>query len=151
MPERANLGNLPRRPMRLGPIAEMHRPSRGWGAHFQYLTGVNEMPQRTAELVTARTSADCISYRLYTAPEGITDAPRLLWSNRVYDRPEGHAGARRRAQAWARQHGYRMVEQQMARVAGSTLTARATLPEPQTGHGTTAEPIPRSERRPRAS
>jgi hypothetical protein len=55
---------------------------------------------RTAELVTARTSADCSSYRLYTVAEGITDAPRLIWSNRVYDRPEGHAGARSRAQQW---------------------------------------------------
>jgi hypothetical protein len=65
---------------------------------------------QTAELVTARTSAACISYRLYTAPEGITEAPRLLWSNRVHDRTEGHAGARRRAQAWCMAHGYRLVE-----------------------------------------
>jgi hypothetical protein len=68
------------------------------------------MPQPRVELVTARTSEDCISYRLYAAPEGITDAPRLLWSNRVYDRPEGHAGARRRAQQWCMAQGYRLVE-----------------------------------------
>jgi hypothetical protein len=72
------------------------------------------MRQPTAELVTARTSADCISYRLYSVPAGITDAPRLLWSNRVYDRAEGHAGARRRAQAWCLAHGYRMVERKEA-------------------------------------
>jgi hypothetical protein len=52
------------------------------------------MPQRTAELVTARTSAGCVSYRLYTAPEGITDAPRLIWSNRVHDDLRGTQGRR---------------------------------------------------------
>jgi hypothetical protein len=56
----------------------------------------------TASLVTARTSADCISYRLYTVAEGITDAPRLIWSNRVYDRLRGTQGraAERSSGAW---------------------------------------------------
>jgi hypothetical protein len=72
------------------------------------------MPQTTVELVTARTSAHCISYRLYSVPAGSTDAARLLWSNRVYDRPEGHAGARSRAQAWCVAQGYRMVERKEA-------------------------------------
>jgi hypothetical protein len=87
---------------------------------------------KTASLVTARTSADCISYRLYAAAEGSTDAPRLLWSNRVYDRPEGHAGARRRAEQWCLAHGYRLVEERRrkrAKPAANLLDGeRATVP-----------------------
>ena len=40
-----------------------------------------------AELRIVRTSPGCISYRLLAAG-------RVVWSNRVADRPEGHAGAR---------------------------------------------------------
>jgi hypothetical protein len=89
------------------------------------------MPQRTVELVTARTSADCISYRLYSVPAGITEAARLLWSNRVYDRPEGRAGARRRAQAWCLAHGYRIVERAGgcgSPPSGRNTPARSSLP-----------------------
>ena len=57
---------------------------------------------RTAELTTVQTSAGCISYRL--AADG-----RTIWSNRVADRPEGHAGAQQRLRAWAAAHGYRVV------------------------------------------
>src|SRR3712207_3328161 len=43
--------------------------------------GVQRMKeQRTAELVIAQTSANCVSYRLLV--EG-----RIVWSNRVYPRP----------------------------------------------------------------
>ena len=63
------------------------------------------------ELVTVRTSATCISYRLYAPPEGITDAPRLVWSNRAFaDVPESRAACEARARRWARAHGYRIVE-----------------------------------------
>ena len=58
---------------------------------------------RTATLEIVQTSQDCISYRLSVAG-------RVVWSNRVYDRPEGHQGARRRLQAWAERHGYVVVE-----------------------------------------
>ena len=59
---------------------------------------------RTATLEIVQTSADCIRYRLLDA-DG-----RMLWQNRVYNRPEGHAGARARMAAWAVAHGYRVVE-----------------------------------------
>jgi hypothetical protein len=58
---------------------------------------------RIAELVIVITSPDCASFRLVA--EG-----RIVWRNRVYNRPEGHAGARRRLAAWTRAHGYRVVE-----------------------------------------
>ena len=43
---------------------------------------------RTAALVIVQTSPECLSYRL------VDSAGRVLWSNRVYDCPEGDAGAR---------------------------------------------------------
>ncbi len=44
-------------------------------------------------LTIVRTGSECASYRL-------TDvAGRVVWSNRVYDRPEGHQGARERLAA----------------------------------------------------
>ena len=58
---------------------------------------------RIAELHIVITSPDCASFRLVA--EG-----RIIWRNRVYNRPEGHAGARQRLAAWAAQHGYRIVE-----------------------------------------
>ena len=58
---------------------------------------------RTATLTTVQTSPGCVSYRL-------TIDGRTVWSNRVADRPEGHAGACRRLAAWAVAHGYRVVE-----------------------------------------
>jgi hypothetical protein len=61
------------------------------------------MPQRIAELVIVRTSEGCLSYRL-------TAQGRVVWSNRVYDRPEGHQGAHRRLEAWAQRNGYRIVD-----------------------------------------
>jgi hypothetical protein len=106
---------------------------------------------KTAELVIARTSAQCISYRLYSVPAGITEPPALLWSNRVYDRPEGHAGARRRAQQWCLAHGYQLVE---AHNDGSGVSP---LPSPHRTRQAErndaqkrAESVPLSERRRRA-
>ncbi len=57
-----------------------------------------------ATLTITRTSHECASYRLTDA------AGRVVWSNRVYDRPEGHQGARERLAAWAVKHGNRVVE-----------------------------------------
>ncbi len=58
----------------------------------------------TATLTVTQTSADCVAYRL-------TDAQgRVIWRNRVYNHPEGHAGARRRLARWAEAHGVRVVE-----------------------------------------
>ena len=66
---------------------------------------------KIAELRITQTSAECVSYRLYETPQDSITAPaRLVWSNRVYDQPAGHAGARMRARAWALKHGYRVVE-----------------------------------------
>jgi hypothetical protein len=60
---------------------------------------------QTAALTIVRTGTECAAYRL-------TDATgRVVWSNRVYDRPEGHKGARERLAAWAVTHGYKVVEQ----------------------------------------
>lgn len=56
-----------------------------------------------ATVATVQTSAHCISYRLVASG-------RVVWSNRVYNRPEGHAGGRRRMLTWARAHGYRVIE-----------------------------------------
>ena len=61
---------------------------------------------RAAELVIVQTTPDCVSYRLIAGG-------RVVWSNRVYPRPEGHQGARERLAAWALQHGYRVVEQKV--------------------------------------
>ena len=59
---------------------------------------------KTAELHMIRTSAGCISYRL------VVDG-RTVWSNRTFaDVPASHEGARGRLQAWARAHGYWVVE-----------------------------------------
>ena len=58
---------------------------------------------RTTQLVIVQTSPDCLSYRLMAGG-------RVVWSNRVHNRPEGDAGARRRLEAWAAQHGCRVVE-----------------------------------------
>ncbi len=58
---------------------------------------------RTATLEIVQTSDDCVSYRLL-------DGERIVWSNRVYPVPEGHAGARRRMAEWAVKHGYRIVK-----------------------------------------
>ena len=62
-----------------------------------------ESMPRVAELRIVITSPDCASFRLLA--EG-----RVIWRNRVYNRLEGHAGARQRLAAWAAQHGYRVVE-----------------------------------------
>ncbi len=56
-----------------------------------------------AELHIVRTSPGCISYRLLAAG-------RVVWSNRVHDRPEGHAGGRRRLAVWAATHHYSVRE-----------------------------------------
>jgi hypothetical protein len=65
----------------------------------------------TASLVTARTSRTTVSYRL------LVDG-RIVWSNRAFaDVPASHQGARRRAEAWAQQHGYRIVEARQQRRA----------------------------------
>jgi len=56
-----------------------------------------------ADLHIVRTSPGCLSYRLMVAG-------RIVWSNRVHDRPEGHAGARRRLEAWAAEHRYTVSE-----------------------------------------
>ena len=58
---------------------------------------------RPATLQIVSTSPGCTSYRLVAAG-------RVVWSNRVHDQPEGHAGARRRLAAWAAEHGYRVIE-----------------------------------------
>ncbi len=64
-----------------------------------------------AQLVAVQTSPGCVSYRLLVRdPESLTAPPRVVWSNRVYDCPEGHAGAQARARAGALKHGYRIVE-----------------------------------------
>ena len=69
------------------------------------------MQPPAAELVTVATSPGCVSYRLLVRdPESLTAPPRIVWSNRVYDQPEGHAGARMRARQWALQQGFRIVE-----------------------------------------
>ena len=65
-----------------------------------------ETAMRTTTLEIVQTSAACIRYRL------LGDAGHMLWQNRVYNRPEGHAGARARMAAWAVKHGYRIIEQQ---------------------------------------
>ena len=57
----------------------------------------------TATLKIVQTSDDCVSYRL------LVDG-RIVWSNRVYPVPEGHAGARQRMAEWAVNHGYRIVK-----------------------------------------
>ncbi len=58
---------------------------------------------KTAELQIAMTSPGCASYRLVVAG-------RVVWSNRVHDCREGHAGARQRLAAWALAHGVKVVE-----------------------------------------
>ena len=60
---------------------------------------------KVATLTIVITSPGCASYRLLDA-DG-----RIVWSNRVYNIPEGHAGARQRLAAWALKHGFRVVEQ----------------------------------------
>ena len=57
---------------------------------------------RPAELHIVSTSPGCSSYRLLAAG-------RIVWSNRVHDRPEGHAGARERLRAWLQAHPYIVV------------------------------------------
>ncbi len=61
-------------------------------------------PRTVATLMIVRTSPNCISFRLVAAG-------RIVYRNRVQDRPEGHQGARTRLTAWATAHGYRIVEQ----------------------------------------
>ena len=57
-----------------------------------------------ATLTIVHTGHACASYRL-------TDATgRVVWSNRVYDAPQGHQGARERLATWAVRHGYTVVE-----------------------------------------
>ena len=55
-------------------------------------------------LAIVQTSDACISYRLHDA------TGRVVWSNRVYPVPAGHAGARQRMAAWAVANGYRIVK-----------------------------------------
>ena len=59
---------------------------------------------RTATLAIVQTSDACISYRLHDA------TGRIVWSNRVYPVPAGHAGARKRMATWAVANGYRIVK-----------------------------------------
>ena len=59
---------------------------------------------KVARLAIVQTSDACISYRLHDA------TGRIVWSNRVYPVPAGHAGARKRMAEWAVQHGYRIVK-----------------------------------------
>ncbi len=59
---------------------------------------------KVATLAIVQTSDACISYRLHDA------SGRIVWSNRVYPVPAGHAGARRRMAAWAVANGYRIVK-----------------------------------------
>ncbi len=57
-----------------------------------------------AELEIVSTSPQCVSYRLRVSG-------RIVWSNRAFaDIPESHAAVRRRLEAWARKHGYRVIE-----------------------------------------
>ncbi len=59
---------------------------------------------RLAELNVVRTNETCVSYRLRVLG-------RIVWSNRAYaDVPESHAAVRRRMEAWAAEHGYRVSE-----------------------------------------
>ena len=57
-----------------------------------------------AELVTKQTSPGCVSYRL------VVDG-RIVWRNRAFANvAESHAGCRARAQAWAIEHGFKLIE-----------------------------------------
>ena len=62
------------------------------------------MTTRVARLVIVQTSAGCLSYRPIVAGQ-------VVWSNRVHTCPEGDAGTRGRLAAWAKTHGYRIVEE----------------------------------------
>ncbi len=59
---------------------------------------------KVAALAMVQTSEECISYRLHDA------TGRVVWSNRVYPVPAGHAGARKRMAEWAVANGYRIVK-----------------------------------------
>ena len=59
---------------------------------------------QTAVLTIVETSPQCLSYRLMAGG-------RVVWSNRVYNRPEGDAGTRKRMAVWAAAHGYTVVEE----------------------------------------
>lgn len=54
-------------------------------------------PVRRAELHITVTSSSCARYTL-------VEAGAVIWSNRVYDRWEGHEGARARLASWALKH-----------------------------------------------
>lgn len=59
---------------------------------------------KTLTLVIIRTAPDCLSYRL------VDSLGAIHWSNRVFDCPEGDAGARSRLEAFAARYGWRVVE-----------------------------------------
>ena len=68
------------------------------------------MPLLTAELRIVRTSPECLSLRLVANG-------RTLYTTRSYDFGPAVDEARRRAAAWAAEHGYRIVESEPRRCA----------------------------------
>ena len=59
---------------------------------------------RTATLTITQTGPECARYALQDG------TGREIWSNRVYDTPAGHAGARARLASWAVKHQVRVIE-----------------------------------------
>jgi hypothetical protein len=71
--------------------------------HRTVLQATEEQPPWcAARLTIVRTLPNDISYRLVVAR-------RTGWSNRIYDRPEDHTGARQHREAWAQRHGYPVI------------------------------------------
>ena len=68
------------------------------------------MPLLTAELRIVRTSPECLSYRLVAAG-------RPVFPTRAYNFGPAEQEARRRVEAWAQQHHYRIVETEPSRRA----------------------------------
>ena len=68
------------------------------------------MPLLTAELRIVRTSPECLSLRLVANG-------RTLYTTRSYDFGPAVDEARRRVEAWAQQHHYRIVETEPSRRA----------------------------------
>ena len=56
-----------------------------------------------ATLIIVRTSPDCLSYRLVASG-------RTVFTTRAYNFGPAEQEARRRVEAWAQQHYYRIVE-----------------------------------------
>ncbi len=59
---------------------------------------------QTATLRIVHTSRECACYKL------LDGTGRVIWSNRVWDTPAGHEGARKRLAAWAVKHKVKVVE-----------------------------------------